>query len=145
VAGALIVAARRQHASSALPDVRVLAIAALVAFGAGALATVAIKQVVAYTLVDPNAGHAFFSHLTLYASVPEATGWRPGILRPFIRLLQTSYVLTYGSRGGGLCACRPHRARLRDCRRELALAPLAACWPAPPRLPDGLVSPVVRG
>jgi hypothetical protein len=98
---AVIVAARRDHASSAPPDVRVLAIAALTAVGAGALATVTIKQVVAYMLVDPGAGHAFFSHLVLYASVPEATGWRPGILRPFIRLSQTSYVLTYGSRGGG--------------------------------------------
>jgi hypothetical protein len=101
---AVIVAARRDHASSAMPDVRVLAIAAIIAFGAGALATVAIKQVLAYVLVDPGAGTAFFSHLTLYASVPEASGGRPGILRPFIRLLQTSYVLTYGSRSGGYAA-----------------------------------------
>jgi hypothetical protein len=101
---AVIVAARRDHASSAIPDVRVLAIAALVAFGVGAVATVTIKQVVAYTLVDPGAGRAFFSHLLLYASLPEAAGWRPGALRPFIRLLQTSYVLTYGSTRGGYAA-----------------------------------------
>jgi hypothetical protein len=101
---AVIVAARRDHASGAMPDVRALAIAALVAFGVGALATVTIKQVLAYTLVDPGAGNAFFSHLTLYASVPEASDGRPGILRPFIRLLQTSYVLTYGSRRGGYAA-----------------------------------------
>jgi hypothetical protein len=175
---AVIVAARRDHASSAMPDVRVLAIAAVVAFGAGALATVTIKQVLAYVLVDPGAGTAFFSHLTLYASVPEASGGRPGILRPFIRLLQTSYVLTYGSRSGGyaavglivlasmIAAARSWRGwrlqgeeervvllaaslapvvwvlvlpqhtvihahfMVRILVASIALAPLAACWPA---------------
>jgi hypothetical protein len=175
---AVIVAARRDHASSAMPDVRVLAIAAVVAFGAGALATVTIKQVLAYVLMDPGAGTAFFSHLTLYASVPEASGGRPGILRPFIRLLQTSYVLTYGSRSGGYAAvglivlasmiaaarsCRGWRLQGEEERvvllaaslapvvwvlvlpqhtvihahfmvrilvASIALAPLAACWPA---------------
>jgi hypothetical protein len=181
---AVIVAARRDHASSAIPDVRVLAIAALVAFGAGALATVTIKQVIANTLADPGAVNAFFSHLSFYASVPEAAGWCPGMLRPFIRLAQRSYVLTYGSRGGGyavvglivltsmIAAARLWRGwrlkgeedrvvllvaslipvvwvlvlpqhtvvhadfMVRILVASVALAPLAACWPSSPGLPQ---------
>jgi hypothetical protein len=77
---AVIVAARRDHASSPRHDVRVLAIAALGAFGIGALATVTIKQIVAYTLVDPGAGNAFVSHLTLSM---RASQGRPAGARGF--------------------------------------------------------------
>lgn len=97
---AVIVAVRRDQAPSAATDVRVLSFA-LAAFGTGAVVTVVIKQVLAFTLSDPGAGHAFFSHLAMYADVPEASGRRPGVLLPFIRLADAAYVLTYGSKNAG--------------------------------------------
>jgi hypothetical protein len=97
---AVIVAIRRDQARSAATDVRVLSLA-VAAFGIGAVFTILIKQVLAFTLSDPAAGHAFLSHIAMYAAVPQASGQRPGILLPFIRLADAAYVLTYGSKSAG--------------------------------------------
>jgi hypothetical protein len=116
---ACVVAVRHDgtHASptdgqSAGTDVRALAAAALAAFAAGALFTVAIKQLLAYSLYDPRAGDAFFSHLGAYANVPDGSAGRPGLLLPFVRLWQRADVLTYGSQRAG----------------EALLALVAATW-----------------
>ena len=85
---------------SAPTDVRVPSFA-LAAFGTGAVVTVVVKQVLAFTVSDPAAGHAFFSHLALYAAMPLASGHRPGILLPFIGLADAAYVLTFGSKSAG--------------------------------------------
>ena len=97
---AVIVAVRRDRAPSAPTDVRVLSFA-LAAFGTGAVVTVVVKQVLAFTLSDPAAGHSFFSHLAMYAAMPPGSGHRPGILLPFIGLADAAYILTYGSKSAG--------------------------------------------
>jgi hypothetical protein len=99
---ALVVAIRRDHALTSGADVRTLALAALLAFGLGGLATVVIKQILALALFDPDAARAFFSHLVLYADTPEGTASRPGGLVPFFRLREAAAMLTYGNtRVGG--------------------------------------------
>ena len=96
-----VAAARHDHARDARGGMLMPAFAALAAFAVGGLATVAIKQVLALTLADPDAGRAFMSHLDLYVDVPDRAGRRPGILLPFIRLWDRASLLTYGSHRAG--------------------------------------------
>ena len=98
---ACIVAARHDRARAPRSDVRALAAAAIIAFAVGAVLTVTIKQFLALASFDPGAGDAFFSRLRAYADTPDAPAGRPGILLPFVRLVQRADVLTYGSRGAG--------------------------------------------
>lgn len=98
---ACVVAARQDRSSSAHPDVRALAAAALLAFAVGAGSTVAIKQVLAIASFDPGAGDAFVSHLAKYLDAPDPSTSSPGLLRPFVRLWQRTHVLTYGSQRAG--------------------------------------------
>jgi len=98
---ACVMAARQDRAHSARTDVRALAVAALVGFLVGAVATVAIKQLLAFALFDPRAGDAFFSHLAMYVGAPDASESRPGMLLPFIRLWKRANILTYGSQRAG--------------------------------------------
>ena len=98
---ACVVALRHDRADVGRAGVFTLAFAAVVAFALGGLATVAIKQVLALTLADPEAARAFLAHLELYADVPDAADGRPGMILPFIRLWQRAHVLAYGSHRAG--------------------------------------------
>jgi hypothetical protein len=98
---ALVVARRRSVGEAGGPGAWVAAAVAISAFALGGLLTVAIKQVLAFWLTDPQAGQFFAGNLAYYTSVPEAQAGWPGLLLPFRRLLGASYLLTYGSRTAG--------------------------------------------
>jgi hypothetical protein len=98
---ALIVARRRGEGEGGGPGAWVAAAVAVTAFAFGGLLTVAIKQVLALWLTDPEAGQFFAGQLAYYTGVPDAQGGWPGLLLSFRRLAGASYLLTYGSRPAG--------------------------------------------
>lgn len=102
VAGAWLTAVtlaanRDDGAKGAVPDGKLIALAALIAFALGAVATVLIKQVLVMALTNHEAVGQFATKLSLYMSAPDnERGW-PGMLEPFGRLVRRSRNLTYGS------------------------------------------------
>jgi hypothetical protein len=102
---AVTLAANRDEGAEAaegdVPDGRVAALAALVAFALAAVATVLIKQALVIGLTDTDAVGQFAANLRLYMSAPDyEEGW-PAMLEPFGRLVRKSGNLTYGSEGLG--------------------------------------------
>jgi hypothetical protein len=67
----------------------------LLAFSAGAVGSVVLKQSLALVLADPGASAQFAHQLRYYMAIPDfEPGW-PGLLEPFGRLVRQSRVLTY--------------------------------------------------
>jgi hypothetical protein len=94
---------RNKHAT----DAGWMAITAVVAFGFGAAATVVTKQVLAFTLVEPETWRHFLGQLDRYSAIPVAAWGVPGVLVPFAQLARRIDVLTSGSEvvGYALIAC----------------------------------------
>ncbi len=105
---ALTLAAARDEARPGGLRAPAAVLAAVVAFGLGALATVAAKLIFASVLAAPEATSDFASRLAMYRKVPEYADYGahwvpsklsnlPGIVLPFARLALKSSMLTYGS------------------------------------------------
>jgi hypothetical protein len=75
------------------------AFAAVIAFIAGAITTVAIKQVIAFAIAGDAPLRGFMSHLVLYTGFSDA-GSDPSLAAIFKKLLRASIVLTYYSHTG---------------------------------------------
>ena len=98
---AIVLAAKRDDRGKGDVGPPVAALVAVTAFGLGGAVTVVTKQVIATLMAEPQAPEVFLSHLRSYAGVPESEGAWPGILVPFARLVQQSYMLTYGNTAAG--------------------------------------------
>ena len=140
---ALVLAAARDEAPPGV-DARLVALAALCAFGVGGLMTVGSKQLLAALFAEPAAGSAFVKRLGGYLAIPAARDGVPGVLLPYVELVRRMYALTGWHRPAAkvlawalaiawlLVAVRGWRHR-RDVRvRDLiflgALALLPALW-----------------
>jgi hypothetical protein len=76
---------------------RTAAVAAVAMFCVAAAATTAGKHLAAGLLAEPQAGdETFRGQAHFYMGVPASEGRLPGLLLPFLRLLQHSQSLTYG-------------------------------------------------
>jgi hypothetical protein len=69
---------------------------ALIAFGAGAVLTILIKQLLAYAVIDSGALNVFSGKLDLYMRIPEPVDGIPGFLLAFGRMAKRFSVLVYG-------------------------------------------------
>ncbi len=78
-----------------------MALTGLFAFGLGAVVTVLIKQTLAYGFAEPDSGRLFMTQLRHYTSIPAGRDGWPGLLLPFVRLVENSPVLTYGNELAG--------------------------------------------
>jgi hypothetical protein len=75
---------------------------AVAAFAAGALITVALKQLLAVLLVGREVFGPFLANLTLYSGFSASTHSIAEPLNPFIRLLFATHILTYRSIAGAV-------------------------------------------
>jgi hypothetical protein len=109
---ALTLAAARDESRPGAVGAPTVAVAAVTAFGLGAVATVATKLILAGVLAEPQAGADFATRLGLYMSVPDYGSYSPrwmieslanlpGILLPFARLALKSSTLTFGNSRAG--------------------------------------------
>lgn len=114
---AMTLAAARDEARPSRPAPARIVLAAIVAFGVGAIATVGVKIALATALVAPQADSDFASRLGLYTRIPDWASYSPswvsgplarlpGILLPFARLVLKTNMLAFGSvrAGYGLVA-----------------------------------------
>jgi hypothetical protein len=74
----------------------VAAVAAVIAFGAAAVATVIAKQVLAVTIVEAHAGTDVLERLGFYMRMPPPRAPQPAGLLPFVALARSARMLTYG-------------------------------------------------
>jgi hypothetical protein len=137
-----LAAARDQERgdSAALP----VAVTAFVAFCCGAIASVAVKQILVFLLVAPDAHLQFFGQLEQYTALPQSRHGLPGFLMPYYQLLRRASLFTGGHRIAGLAlvaviaalwtvvAVRGWRARYTAFGRDVlflaAIALLPVFW-----------------
>jgi hypothetical protein len=98
---ALVLATVRDESRPGSIDARLVALAALGAFGVGGVITVVIKQVLAALFAEPSAGSAFMGRLGGYVAVPAPRNGVPGLLLPYIELVRRMFVLTAWHRHAG--------------------------------------------
>ena len=98
---ALVLATVRDESRPGVIDARLVAVAALVAFGVGGAITVVIKQVLAALFAEPAAGSAFMNRLGGYVAIPAPRNGVPGLLLPYIELVRRMFVLTAWHRPAG--------------------------------------------
>ena len=94
---AMVLAAGRDEGRPGDVVAPTVTLAAVTAFGLAAIATVITKQIIAVLIAEPQAGVVFLAHLSTYMGVPESQRNWPGILLPFIRLVQQSKMFTFGN------------------------------------------------
>lgn len=100
VAGAwtfVIVLASARDGGAAPEAALVAAVAAFVAFASGAAATVVVKQILGVLAVGGTAAVEFFGHLQKYAGAPTSDGAVSALARPFVNVLHSTKMLTYGN------------------------------------------------
>ena len=91
---ALVLAAVRDESPPGAIDARLIALAALAAFGVGGVITVVTKQILAALFAEPAAGSAFMNRLGGYVAVPASRNGIPGPLVPYVELVGRMYALT---------------------------------------------------
>jgi hypothetical protein len=74
------------------------AVTALVAFAVGAATTVVTKQVLGILAVGRGAATEFLGHLRLYTGGTTSDAGLAAFTQPFVRVLYSTKMLTYGSR-----------------------------------------------
>ena len=77
-----------------------LATLALISFAMGAVITVAVRILVAASLVQPSGLDIFVGNLSIYTQPVDTKSFVPGFLRPLGYLLRNGAVLAYGSHWG---------------------------------------------
>jgi hypothetical protein len=99
---AVVLAARRDRGRPENGSASTTALVAVAAFCLAVAATTGAKLVLADLLTELQAGgETFLGQLRLYMSVPKSDANRPGLLLPFLRLMQASKMLTFGRTWAG--------------------------------------------
>jgi hypothetical protein len=140
--GALTLAAARDEREPAGIPAAVSVVTALGAFCLAAGLTVIIKQFLALTLVEPQAGAAFLGNLQMYSALPEGTSLP--LIAPFVRMLEETRVLAAGYSAGGYALVaaiafgwvaaagnawrQRHTANCQDLAIILALSLVPVAW-----------------
>src|SRR5262249_9591912 len=95
---AMTLAAARDRARPGGVGASKVALSAVAAFSLAAALTAVVKHVLAAYLIAPQSEEPFLGQADAYMGVPESDRHWPGILLPFVRMVQVSRNLTFGRR-----------------------------------------------